>query len=521
MTIEESQLLTKLNKINEEIRAISTRIDSLESKINTTVEGNRKKDNLINEALNAVQQAEKADESFDFSLAYRLFIQAYFEYEKLRDIKQANISLVRAVTCLEKLQDWRGHSALWELLGNRLGNMIDCNYEFPNSSGQSGMYHIISWEEWIRPQNGYYCNDVEAERRNQQAWAYMWGAQGLEAEHRYSRASKLFRKAAIGWELSKWGDRNPDQTDGIWKKEHLEKCFGNKWKDAAKCYFLAAYNTIQDRGKNIYDTYLISPYKPNQIGWESKNSFQSKEETYEKAGDIGRMIRCWRNYGNAKNNLVEALEECRKDISILQNQLAIMGRRKDAAILHKEREKLKLDIDKISALNFLVHLKMFIHSKTTPFVFYIKSNFGISYCLRFVDTNITSKIYAKSKLWADFFQWIYYQVTKISRHWVYYQLTEGGTSLKRTFLSVTILYILIFPFIYLSFGLLKHNDTSISINLIDAIIFSLANTVSITIDNYAIAKNNFVASIVQTLNALSAYFILGYFIWLMTRSFED
>lgn len=421
-------------------------------------------ENDLNKAQQLMQLAEDADEGFDFSLAYRLFIQAAIEFDNLKNVSQANVCLVRAATNLEKFQIWRGHSALWEYLGNRLGNLANPEFKFPNPNkpGQSGMYHIVSWNEWRHPYNGYYGNDIRAEQLHQQAWAYTWGGDEAEAEQRYGIAGKLFRKAAISYELSKWGDRPIEKADDVWKKHRLEERYGNKWKYAARFYFKAMYNYTLDKGKNPDEAFLFVAYEPNQVGWPSKTSKESKsnEAVYEKADDIERMIRCWRNYGETKNNVVKALQECCRQLSILQDQFAHIGKRNYQKKIYHIKKKLELEIEAIE------------NSWKYPF------------------------------------------------NWLYYHLTGSGSSIKRTSLSIIPIYIIIFPSIYYLGGLFKHGiNSSTPINFNDAILFSLANAVSISINDYTV--ESFIGSIIQTLNALSALLFVGYIVWLMTRSFEE
>lgn len=605
------------------------------------------------EAQKLMRVAKKADENFDFFRAYSLFVRTALEFDKFEDINQANICWARAATCWEKYN----RSALWEFLGNRLGNLTNPNYKFPSPSnpGQSGMYHIISWKEWIKPENHYYGYDLKAERKHQQAWAYMWAGEAAEIEHRFSSAGRFFRKAAISWELSKWGDRLPDQADENWTKDKLNKKYGNKWKNAAKFYFQTVYNFIQDKGRNSDDSHLFISYKPHRVGWGSEKplfrwnnipgndsskflnflndylnikwarlakisksedgktilifterksieitldkskrkdllkfsngrtyNIMVKEENnnvniycnegaYRNADDIDRMIRCWHIYGNKKKDLAKNLEECCRMIYVLQEQLASAGKREEANKLYLKRKELMLEVykDRIKGLfsweemdekprNDSVQLLQLITQKfdmkwirnakftknngcKTIKIFDSKN--PISFTLNKENNKVDlitnnhikydffvndGKTYAICRMCYYFIHKIYYELISpltysYSYQWLSFYFTGSNSNPKRAFWYIAVpTYVIVFPFIYLLGGYIEHRQyLNRSINIFDAILFSLANMVSISISDVSIKQDNFIGSIFQLANSLSAFFILGYLIWIMTRSLED
>ncbi len=68
-------------------------------------------------------------------------------------------------------------------------------------------------------------------------------------------------------------------------------------------------------------------------------------------------------------------------------------------------------------------------------------------------------------------------------------------------------------------GILKHARSADPIEASDAVIFSLANLVTLTVRDYAVP--GFVGAAIQTVQVVSAYLFLGYVIWQITRSFES
>lgn len=66
------------------------------------------------------KRAEELEEKFCFHEAYREFARCGLAWIEAEHAERAYVAILRAGLNLEKSQVWRAHSALWEMLGNRL-----------------------------------------------------------------------------------------------------------------------------------------------------------------------------------------------------------------------------------------------------------------------------------------------------------------------------------------------------------------------------------------------------------------
>jgi hypothetical protein len=104
--------------------------------------------------------------------------------------------------------------------------------------------------------------------------------------------------------------------------------------------------------------------------------------------------------------------------------------------------------------------------------------------------------------------------------WLYYQSTGSGSSVRRTLVSAAVIYGVFFPLIFLNtHWIVRTGLPETSIRFLDALVFSVANAVTLNVADYAVRSAWGV--IFQTFEALSAYFAFGYLIWVLLRSFEE
>jgi hypothetical protein len=329
------------------------------------------------------------------------------------------------------------------------------------------MFHIVSWTDWLDPEKGYYRkDDVQAKKRHQQAWAYDAVAKSLEADQRWSHAANLHRKTAIAWELSDWSEHPPENTTEVEKHRWTtDKLFDEKWRIAGRSYFKAAQNAIRADHDGIRgEREILTSYAPQEVGWGGHVWGAEKagldEPVFERANDVERMERCWRMYGEKRGALAEAIEETCRHLSVLQNDLARMGRRKQAAKVHRRRQKLAIEVA------------------------------------------------ARRKSPALPFKWLYWQAT------------GSGTSIVRTLASVCVLYVVLFPLLFLAGGWIEHiAEPATAVNFGDALRYSIGNVVSM--DVWGCAPRGLWGSVMQTLQGISAYFVLGFSAWVVLRSFEE
>lgn len=120
-------------------------------------------------------------------------------------------NLMRAASCKERAQNWRQQSGLWERLAYELAKSTGWNFTDRMESfrarhlepGQLGIFHIISYDEWMSPASGRVHlvkgQEETGLRWLQRAWAYQWGAEEAEAGGRLAHAARLWRLAGLSF----------------------------------------------------------------------------------------------------------------------------------------------------------------------------------------------------------------------------------------------------------------------------------------------------------------------------------
>lgn len=153
---------------------------------------------MSRQAIGLFKRAVAAERGRSFHEAHRLFSLAADAYRS-EDFDKEAFCLFRAAICLEKSQTWRSHAALWEYLGDRLGEQVYPGQVFArqNAPGQSGIYRIVSTTDWKNPMTNYYRRDARSIRLHRRAWAYSWAVEESAKNFRFWLASQLYRRAAI------------------------------------------------------------------------------------------------------------------------------------------------------------------------------------------------------------------------------------------------------------------------------------------------------------------------------------
>ena len=423
----------------------------------------------LDEGSGLVAQADAEEDSFRFHDAYRLFLQAADFYDHQGDGDSACLAWMRAAICLEKTEKWRAHAAIWNTLGDRLCDLASGENVFPkrDSPGQMGLFYVKSWRDWQNPEQGYYRHDDASRRSHQQVWAYLWAAEGAERIKDAGHAAYLYRKAAVAWELSGWGDRPPKDADESWSAERLADIYGEKWHQAAQTYFRAARAEIASSG-------VLSPaYEPqHSLSWK-KTQGQTSNSVWDTNTDIERMMRCGYEYGRARASVylqkgdvkqarqaeLDAMKFVCHHLLIIQDRLARAGSRKDAARIHRIRHQVLLQ-----------------------------------YAWR--KRPLTSILQGVNSI-----------------------ATGNGSSLTRTVVALSVLYAVIFPMIYAYGGLLNQGDDSgTPISFLDALTFSIGAAFSTEItDIHAVSGFGQAIAIAE---AASAYFALAFSVWILFRTYE-
>jgi hypothetical protein len=445
-------------------------------------------------------RAAGADQRYEFHAAYRGFLRAADSFQKAGEPDRANTSRFKAAISLEKSQDWRANSALWENLGDRLGEDLTpkSKSRHPNQPGQSGMFHVISTDRWGKLYEWYYEPGSAEERRHEQALSYMWGAAGAESAGSLDLASSLYRKAGIAWELTTWGDRDP--RPGYEADVQARETRGEKWLVASNCFFHAAYNAAQSISPESKEwERVLNRYTPSEYGWQT----DTDGHPFLPESDVERLVRCWKNHGETRHTHTDSVQQACEQLSTIQLELSRRGRRKSAIQVYRMRERLALDISQKQKDHWW--------RRRRP-------RNGPTGLRPLSDQAWATAVFVRLARGAKRVRLGLIDRLDRSARRAHLALTNSGSSLLRTFASAIVLYVIIFPAIYWSSGVVEHSESHAPIGFGDSIIFTLANLVSLSVRDYV--APGVVGATVQTLQAVSAYFVLGYVIWQLTRSFE-
>jgi len=101
----------------------------------------------------------------------------------------------------------------------------------------------------------------------------------------------------------------------------------------------------------------------------------------------------------------------------------------------------------------------------------------------------------------------------------WHHATRSNTDLVRISGLAILIYIVVFPAVYKAGGLIRHHDADTAVTVWDSVVLSMATLVTLPVRDLVIESAW--GSWIQTLEALSAYFVLGYVIWVVLRSFEE
>jgi hypothetical protein len=234
---------------------------------------------------------------------------------------------------------------------------------------------------------------------------------------------------------------------------------GTKWRLAANCWFLASYHAARSSDPEDREwERVLEAYGPPLPRRMERPSVPPLAE----ASDLDRLRRCWREYGVATADPSAAVELACQQLSMLQDAFARSGRKDQAKQVFRWREEALLE-----------------------------------------DRGGPPKRRAR----------------RVARR-VWYAATRTNTALGRIAAIAIGLYLVAFPAIYKLGGLIVHHDAPQSpVSVWDSIVFSAATLVTLSIRDLVIESAW--GTWVQTGEAISAYFVLGYVIWVVLRTFEQ
>jgi hypothetical protein len=414
-------------------------------------------------------KAEADETVFAFDAAYQGFVRAHHEYLDAAEPAKAHLCLFRAGLCLMKAERWRAEPSLWEQLGDLLGETLGERYVHRTSPGQSGMYNVISTDQWDDPYRGYYGDGgaTPAAQRHRQAWAYLFAAQSSEAGGQYEQAVREYRKSAVAWELSSWGDvagtTVPTGVADSRTERHVEVDPTAKWRLAARCYFRAALCTALAVEPRVRER-LFDRYTLEEIRWIGPSPEAEAAMLSRAASDLERHERCWitvrkhigRGDGRERTAYEAAILGESEQLELLQDSLVRSGRRSAARAIYTRRQRLLMRADRSRVRRAL--------------------------------------------------------------RWLFYQATGAGSSVRRTLVSTAIVYAVLLPAVYWLLQLVSAGQPGPA-NFGEVEIFSMASVVGLNVGTLVAA--NAAGDAIQTAEGLSGYFVFGYLIWLVLRWYGD
>jgi hypothetical protein len=440
----------------------------------------------------------KAQEGFDFLEAFREFTKAAQRAQDDAAVTHSTIEpsvdppttsqidrvsslWMRAARAAEMSELWRIESGTWEWLGNYLGEQILAQeepgetgpevhdrYRPPEERKKVARYYVISDGEWSKPRSGRkekYTNQGDI-WRHQQAWTYTWAAFRAQAHGEYADSARLFRRSGVCWEKSHHEDRH---------------------RRAANSYFDAAINAAKtsrfETRQGIHQGWCPSclrekateancPSKRHHNAQSDESSNPRSDDTRPEervASDIDRILRCWMAVrGGIDRNAEDGLgewdkarqDECRQ-LTAIQRQLARNGDREQAVMVYRVQRKQNL-----------AHLR---EKKS-----YIKRA-------------------GENVLW---------------------RISKNGSDVRRFSLLLAVAYLVIVPSLWwLSGAVATNEEVRPGPDLVESLIFSLSTTLTLSTGHFE--PGSWVTNLIQSLQALSAFFALGYIIWMFQRSYDE
>ena len=97
--------------------------------------------------------------------------------------------------------------------------------------------------------------------------------------------------------------------------------------------------------------------------------------------------------------------------------------------------------------------------------------------------------------------------------------SKNGSGVGRLVLSLTVLYAVVLPTVWLVLGGVPHaTGLQPHLGILSALLFSLSTTVNLSTGYFA--PGGWISNLFQAIQGISAYFALGYILWVAQRSYE-
>jgi hypothetical protein len=325
-----------------------------------------------------------------------------------------------------------------------------------------------------------------AGRAQQRAWAYQWAAEEVEHQGRAGHACGLFRRAGIAFmDSARHDEWNTDAKRAL-------------YHSAGYCFFRAAWCNWQpgrlelpslneSRIRNPLTDRFWRAWEPAEIfGKAYRPADPSRAPT--KAGDVERMVEAYLAAANPTNERrfagtqkAHAYDSIASRLQELQSLLGRIGERGLSRDIYRRRRKAER-----AAMAARIRIRSRADSTSEP----------------------TDQSPNRLRLAA--------QLVASGAGNV---LSRNSSSVPRAFVALAVIYCVVFPVAYLGQMVpaagFQPDGTP---RIVEAELLSLLTTVSLGSDRYVL--DSAIGSLLQAAQGLSAYFALGYMIWLLTRQFD-
>jgi hypothetical protein len=424
--------------------------------------------------------AAEAVRGYRFEEAFRRFLLAHDR----RGGRGSSDALMHAARALQMSETWRAQAGVWEALGNEIGQQMDTDgladaglYQYPPGREFVGRFYVISDAEWARidsPCPGG-CAD-KCSLRQKQAYAFEWAADGAASSANHADAARLYRRAGWAWEKAiHYGKPGLGQGPVDPAMFPSSRCL----RRAARCYAQAAFSAVLTprpapramiTGRAWCPACVLDKTREISCGHQEINSAAQRVEDKPQT-DVERLSRCWReiatierrrapSYGAAERAGKDAEEEGAAQLAAIQGLLAGRGETRAAQQVYRLRQQ------------------------------YLRSCWRRSHPVR---------------RWVSQLMWLF---------------SCNGSSARRLLVSLAVLYLVVLPAAWWGAWRLgaqvplgrQHGPLPD-----EAMLFSLSNVANVS--NGHFTAGGWVSSLLQVAEGLSAYFALGYLLYVAQRSY--
>ena len=424
--------------------------------------------------------AAEAVRDYRFEEAFRRFLLAHDRHGR----RSRDDDLMRAARALQMSETWRAQAGVWEALGNEIGQRMRTDglagaglYSYPPGREFVGRFYVISDKEWARidsPCPGR-CTS-KCSMRQKQAWSFEWAADAAASSANHDEAARLYRRAGWAWEKAIHYGRpglgqGPADPAMFPDSRHLRR--------AARCYAQAAFSAVLNPRPAPRAMIIHRPWCPACVldktrelscTHDGASAAQPPAPEDIPQTDVERLRRCWAaiaaigrrapTYADAERAAGNAEEEGAAQFAAIQGLLAGRGQTRAAQQIYRMRQQ------------------------------YLRDCWRHSHPVR---------------RWVSEAMWL---------------LSCNGSSPKRLIATLAVLYLVVIPAAWWAawrLGAPAPLTAGHGPLPAEAVLFSLSSVANIS--NGHFTAGGWLSSLLQVAEGLSAYFALGYVLYVSQRSY--